>query len=364
MWKKVLKVAAVVVPVLVVVLWANKAYRDKRYFDNYDAAAPLNIAGSEREEVNRETPEKAYVIRKFSFDGYNGEKVPTLMSAPVKGAGKKLPTVVFLHGVGQSKSFLKQIAAPFNQTGFVLVSFDQFMQGERKLPKKSPLLTLLKAFRDRPAKTVNEARRLIDYLVTCPEVDSSRIYLVGASYGAVMGSTVMAKDKRIRAGVLVYGGGDLGKLLDSYANHLVVAAALHLIDRKNLNVEKPPLPQLTTMQELMVRPVLGTIVSVARYFMGACDPIKYVGKIAPAPVYFQNGKHDCMVPAAAAKALQDAAGEPKKITWYDSDHVGIDVEQTKGVLKDGLQWLLEQDNPMRPPEDKVTEVPAFDLKKM
>ena len=46
---------------------------------------------------------------------------------------------------------------------------------------------------------------------------------MGASYGAVTGSTVMAKDKRLRAGIMVYGGGDFNKLLDSYANHLGVA---------------------------------------------------------------------------------------------------------------------------------------------
>ena len=83
-----------------------------------------------------------------------------------------------------------------------------------------------RAFAQRAAKTVNETRRLIDYLSAHPDIDPQRIYLVGASYGAVTGSIVMAKDKRLRAGVLVYGGGDYRKLLDSYANHLGVAAAL------------------------------------------------------------------------------------------------------------------------------------------
>ena len=69
------------------------------------------------------------------------------------------------------------------------------------------------------------------------------------------------------------------------------------------------------------------------------------------------------MPAAAGKALQDAAKEPKKITWYESDHVGIDLEQTKQVLADGLKWLLEQDNPLRAPAERVTNLPAFEFKK-
>jgi fermentation-respiration switch protein FrsA (DUF1100 family) len=87
-------------------------------------------------------------------------------------------------------------------------------------------------------------------------------------------------------------------------------------------------------------------------FLGAADPIRYASRISPTPVYFQNGTHDVLVPAEAGKALQEAAGEPKKITWYDSDHVGIDREQTKQVLADGLNWLLEQDASFRASQGK------------
>ena len=97
---------------------------------------------------------------------------------------------------------------------------------------------------------------------------------------------------------------------------------------------------------------------MARYFLGVADPIHYVGQISPTPVYFQNGEHDVLVPAPAGKALQDAAGEPKKITWYDSDHVGIDLEQTKHVLEDGLKWLLEQDDPFRAAGRENNQRPA------
>ena len=239
--------------------------------------------------------------------------------------------------------------------------FDQYMQGERKLRGKQSFLSRCKAFAQRAAKTVNETRRLIDYLSAHPDIDPQRIYLVGASYGAITGSTVMARDKRLRAGVLVYGGGDFRKLLQSYANHLGMAAFLGMIDGRNLNPEKPPLPKLTAAQERKVTLVIGCIIPVVRYFIGVSDPIHYVARISPTPVYFQNGKHDVLVPAAAGKALQDAAREPKKITWYESDHVGIDLEQTKQVLSDGLGWLLEQDNPLRVPEEKVIHLPPFDI---
>ena len=80
------------------------------------------------------------------------------------------------------------------------------------------------------------------------------------------------------------------------------------------------------------------------------------------PALFRTLCHQVtLLLAPAGKALQDAAGEPKKITWYDSDHVGIDLEHTKRVLTDGLRWLLEQDDPLRPPEERTTNVPPFEI---
>jgi len=339
----------------------DKIVTAEHYFDNYDPSAPLNIKVSETTKVNKSTPEKSYTITKFTFDGYKGEKIPTLMSLPMNEKGKKLPVIIFLHGIGQNKNFLKEITAPFNRMGFAFVSFDQYTTGERKLEGKQSMFDGLGAFAERPAKTINETRRLIDYLLTRPDIDPQRIYLVGASYGAITGSTVLAKDKRLRAGIMVYGGGDFSKLLDAYAYHLSTAVALGLIDGKGLNPEKPPLPKLTESQERQVGMVLGLIKPIASHFLGVADPIHYVGQISPTPVYFQNGTLDVLVSAAAGKALQDAAKEPKKITWYESDHVGIDIEQTKQVLLDGLKWLLEQDDQFRPPEERGKVPTLFEI---
>jgi dienelactone hydrolase len=361
MFKKALKIAGGTLLGLFVVAMLAKVYTDNKYFDNYDPKAPYNVQVLETEAVNAENPALGYEITKFTFDGYGGEKVPTLLSLPLKKS-KPLPAIVFLHGIGQNKGFLKEITAPFNQTGFAFASMDQFMQGERKLPKGTSGLASLRAFQQRPAKTINETRRLIGYLASRPDIDPQRIYLVGASYGAITGSTVMARDKRIRAGIMVYGGGDLGKLINSTATRLGIAAGFGWIDGKKFNPEKPPLPTLTPTQDKMVGAIIWCATPLVRYFGGAMDPIHYVGRIAPTPVYFQNGKFDVLVPAPAGKALQDAAGEPKKVTWYDSDHVGIDLEKTKIVLRDGLAWLVEQDNPLRAPEDQVKDLPAFDVK--
>jgi len=361
-WKRLLAVALCALVSLVLLLWAVKAYRDAHYFDNYDPDAPLNVTVLETTEARNQTSDTGYTITRFTFDAFRGEKIPSLISMPLKRAGGKLPAIIFLHGIGQNKNFLREITAPFNQAGFAFVCFDQFTRGERKLRGKQSVLARSQALVERTGKTINEARRLIDYLSAHPDLDPQRIYLVGASYGAVTGATVMARDKRLRAGVLVYGGGDFRKLLNSDANRLGVAAALGLIDGKHLDVEKPPLPKLTRSQERKVGLVIGCLIPIARYFLGVTDPVYYAGQIAPTPVYFQNGLRDVLVPAAAGRALQDAAREPKKVTWYDSDHVGIDLRHTQRVLEDGLNWLLEQDNPLRPSDERITNLSPFRIK--
>ncbi len=185
-----------------------KVYMDATYFNGYEPSAPLHVEIRQAEEQN------GIIYTKLYFDGLRRQRVPTLIALP-KDLKGKLPCIVFLHGIGDNKLFMRKnkLDAPFVNAGFVLVCFDQLMRGERKLPKKTSLLQQGKTFRVRAAHTVNDTRRLIDYLITRPDIDPDRIYLCGASYGAIIGTTVAAFDKRIKAVVLTYGGGNLPQML-------------------------------------------------------------------------------------------------------------------------------------------------------
>jgi fermentation-respiration switch protein FrsA (DUF1100 family) len=158
---------------------------------------------------------------------------------------------------------------------------------------------------------------LIDYLVTRPDIATNRIYLVGASYGAVTGSTAAAFDDRIRAVVLTYGGGNLRKLLtgDALRNEIKLWS-------------------------------LPTAI-VAWYFGSVSDPVHYIGRISPRPILLQNGKADTVVAPAAGQALQDAARQPKTILWYEGDHLGktrdLDMPLTTRVLADALKFIQDED---------------------
>ena len=304
-----------VVLVVAVALALFKVAHDVTYFSGYDAAAPLNAEIVRTEE----TPD--YVRTTFYYSGFRNARVPAVLVTPKDRPGP-LPCIIFLHGMGNDKDFMakNKLDLPFVQAGFAFACFDQFMDGERGL-KNASTLKEADAFRVRAAYTVNDTRRLIDYLVTRPDIASDRIYLGGASYGAIAGATVAAFDKRIRAAVLTYGGGGgMRKLLAG--------------------------PEIANALGKWRIPVV-----VAGWYLGSVsDPVRYVGQIAPRPVLLQNGKDDAVVSPAAGQALQDAAREPKTVIWYEGghlDHFGrtsaLDLPLATRVLSDALKFIQEQD---------------------
>ncbi|MBP8127940.1 MAG: alpha/beta fold hydrolase [Candidatus Hydrogenedentes bacterium] len=291
---------------LILMILAMKTQGDATFYNAYDPKTPLNAT------VASEEDKPDYHVSKVYFDTLPGERVPALVTRPLQFEGK-LPCIVFLHGIGQEGDFLEEITGPFNQHGFAMASFDQLGRGERRLPKDKGYFSEAKAFRRRAAMTVIDTRRLLDYLVTRPDIDPERLYLVGASYGAITGATAAAFDKRFKAVVLVYGGGDIPTLLS--------APMITEVAGKWIEVAKP----------------------IMEFYVGVSDPLRYIGKISPRPVLLQNGSRDRLVDPRAGKKLQEACREPKTISWYDSDHIGFDYEVVLQVLDEALQWLLKQD---------------------
>ena len=118
-----------------------------------------------------------------------------------------------MHGLGLTKEFVEKICTPFNEAGFAMVCYDQWNSGERAI--NADVLTELFSWYDRGWKACNDARRIADYLITRDDVDPERLYLMGVSYGAMVGTHVLAHDKRFKAGVLTVGGGNFKVMLDA-----------------------------------------------------------------------------------------------------------------------------------------------------
>jgi len=316
-FKRILVRGLVVLAALLVVGALLKERADAQYFDDYDPALDTGL------QVRAVTEQDGYILEDFTFQARPGEQVPTLLARPADVSGK-LPLILFLHGIGQKKEFLNEICKPFVQNGFAFACFDQHMQGERKLPKEASALANAKAFIDRPWKTVNDARRFLDYALQRDDIDPQRIYVVGASYGAITGSTFAAKDDRVRAIALVYGGADIVKMLQAPMIDSEIASNY---------------PQLGPWMPLLR--------NATTYIPVPAAPQYYAGEISPRPVLLQNGTADGLIATPAAEALHAAVQEPKVIQWYEGDHIGLDENTVKQVLLAGMKWLVEQDAEFR-----------------
>ncbi len=334
--RKALKIIGGVLLVLVVLLLAAKMWADATYFNDYTPSLPFNVQVQETGVVEGTiaffgiTRPRHFEKVLFTMDTRANESMPVLLTLPVERTGR-VPVIVFLHGIGQSKGFLEEICSPFNQAGFAMACFDQSMQGERKV--KGGLLQSAVAFRKRPWKTINDARRLIDYLQTHPAIDPERIYLVGASYGAITGTSLTAFEKRIRAGVLVVGGANLKVMLDApLIKNGIGNAALHWLGKQ-----------------------------IVSFMMKPADPMHYAAQTAGTPMLMQNGSRDTLVTPEAGEELFKALGEPKEIRWYPCDHPGLDKSDAAiivQILDEGLEWLLLQDKPFRPDPAPAAQVPT------
>ncbi len=319
--KKTLKIAGGVLAGIFVVLVLAKISADRTYFKDYDPKLPFDVKVTESAKVE-DTGDFFGIQRSrrfekvvFSMQTRKDERMPVILTLPAQRAGK-VPAIVFLHGIGQSKGFVEEICTPFNEAGFAMACFDQSMQGERKI--KGNALQQAVAFRQRPWKTINDGRRLIDYLQTHPDIDPERIYLIGASYGAITGTSLTAFDKRIKAADLVVGGANIRVLLDApLITNAVHQPVLHWLGKQ----------------------IVATIMQPA-------DPMNWAPGTSGTPVLMQNGSLDTLVTPDAGKELYKYLGEPKEIRWYPCDHPGLDKTQAKVILQildEGLVWLKEKD---------------------
>ena len=323
MIRRILIVLVVLMLIAVVALALVKYYADKHFYDGYSAEYPLNSIAEEPTLVDgtveafHNTLPTNYRRQRIEFESQPGERVPAIMTLPVD-ATEPVPVLILLHGSHQEKEFVEEICTPFNEAGFAMVCFDQHMRGERKV--RGSVLKTMKAFRDRCYKTVHDTRRLIDYLATRPDIDSKRVYLIGASYGAITGTVVVAQEKRIRAAALVVGGG----------NFMLLANA----------------PEVRKELPKWLWPVAGPLMVVAA---GVADPLHHAAQTAGTPVIMLNGSNDGVVTPESGEALYAALGEPKEIRWYPIDHPDREAkgEEVLKMLEDGLEWFLNQDAPFR-----------------
>src|SRR5438876_8990189 len=139
----------------------------------------------------------------FTFAADAEERVPGIVIRPEKSAGRR-PAVIVLHGTGDSKEGMLDLAGELAARGFVAVAIDGRYHGERtKSGYDEAILRAYKTGKEHPFlyDTVWDVMRLIDYLETRDDVDPKRIGLIGFSKGGSETYLAAAADPRIAVAV-------------------------------------------------------------------------------------------------------------------------------------------------------------------
>lgn len=213
--------------------------------------------------------------RRVEFSS-RGDRVPMRLLLPVSGGGP-FPLVLLQHGAGGAKDadYLDATAGPWVRGGAAVASIDFPLHGERHSGKLTETLLASLASGGVQAlepglwsalvrQAVCDLQRGLDALARLPEVDAERVVYAAFSLGTLLGAPFLAVDTRPRAAALAVGGGGFG----------------------------PP----------------------------ETDPARYIGRVAPRPLFFVNAESDERIPREAAERLHAAASEPKQVLWVEGGH--------------------------------------------
>lgn len=157
------------------------------------------------------------LIEKGYFYSEAEEKVPLLIYKPLSNKIEKLPVVICLHGTNGSKDMavIKSLLYRFSRLGFMAVAIDGRYFGDRV--KSAPAQNnyekaITNAWRNKDSTrqehplfydTVYDIWKLVDYLLTRPDVEPLRIGMMGISKGGIETWLAASVDTRIKVAVPV-----------------------------------------------------------------------------------------------------------------------------------------------------------------
>ena len=166
------------------------------------------------------TPTPGVIADRVTYQTSSGMLVPAIVYRPEHPTGK-LPGIVVVNGHGSDKYgwYAFYSGMLFAKAGAVVVTYDPIGEGERNIDRKSrtgahdkivppPLGVPETDWGQRLAGLMQvDLMQAVSYLRSLPQVDPSRIAVVGYSMGSFISGIAGAIDLRIHA-VILSGGGD------------------------------------------------------------------------------------------------------------------------------------------------------------
>lgn len=195
--------------------------------------------------------------------------------------GSSNATIILSHGYGDSQDEMLPWADFLHTAGFSIFTYDMRSRGD----SSGDAVTL-------GAREQFDLISVVDYLVTRPDVDATKIGALGVSLGGSVTILAAAQDPRIAAVVDDSGFSDAAN---------VVSTSFRVF----LHIPAFPFAPVT--------------IRFAQWRMGAnmndVRPVAHIGSISPRPILIIHGLDDTGVPPNNSERNYAAAGEPKTIWW-------------------------------------------------
>lgn len=261
----------------------------------YDAKLPLNAALKPLDVNAKRTRFR------LDYDSIHDQRISAIVAVPKRFAAP-YPAIILVHGSGGDKdtSYIQWASEMLTSQGYLTLSIDTQYHGDRARPGKSGEIHLPDSYtmRDAWVQSVVDLRRAVDYLMTRPDVEKTKLGYLGFSQGAMLGSVLGGVEGRIGCFCLAVPGGGLVNIV----KHL----------------DKYPFLKARWPVKLTPETLL-TIEDIAN----VTDPIHYIGRIAPRPLLIIVAKHDEIIPPEASAALIEAAHarEADQVKRWESGHV-------------------------------------------
>jgi dienelactone hydrolase len=272
-----------------------------KLFD-YDRNAPLDV------QEHRVTPLTGYTHYDLSYASPKGGRVPAYLLVPDELTGP-FAGIIIQHGMAGTKHNHLFFARSLVATGAVVLLIDApYARPENRNRIPWPL-TFTEVDRLDQIQLMIDLLRGVDLLTAREDVDPERLAYIGISYGAAMGGLFAGLETRLKAYGLMVGDGGL-------VAHYTTADGTFFADIQPLSADQQK-AWLALMEPI--------------------EPIRFIGRAAPAALFFQNALHDELVTREDALAYQAAGSEPKRIEWYASNH-GLPDQ----AYQDLVDWLETQ----------------------
>ena len=248
------------------------------------------------------------MVRKVVLE-VDGLKIIGQLHLPDRSDQTPYPTVCICHGIPSERHNprwrgYRPLAEKIGRQGFVVFTFNF-----RGTGSSSGNFDILGWTRDLKA--------VIDYLCHLPEVDRSRLSLLGFSGGAAVSIYVSAHDSRVSSVVSCACPTEFALLTEGIDSSSLIN---HFRDINAIRDNDFPYSAEEWFND----------------FKLFC-PIKYVTGIAPRPLLLVHGSKDELVEVSHAHRLYDRAGEPKQITIVKG--AGHRLRRSNRAMTTVIDWL-------------------------